>query len=344
MSPLRLGDLAVHIRGELFGDPDFVVQGVRDPQEAGERDLVFLFDARLLQEVSLSQAKAVVGGRGTRAILEGKFVIEVENPRLALARVLSLFYAPFRPPRGVHPLAFVHPEAELGRDVAIGPFAVIEEGASIGDRTCIFPQVYVGKGVRIGSDCVLYPQVVVREYCTLGNRVILHSGVVVGADGFGYEWTGEGYEKIPQVGTVVVEDDVEIGANTTIDRATLGCTRIGRGTKIDNLVMVAHNVHIGQHVIIVAQSGIAGSSDIGNGVIIGGQAGVTDHCRVGEGARIAARAGVTAEVRPGEMVSGFPAQEHRRELKERALVRRLPEMWRRLKNLEERLRGLLREE
>lgn len=343
MSPLRLGDLAVHLKGELFGDPDFVVQGVREPQEAGERDLVFLFDTRFLKEVVLSRAKAVVTGKGNRGSLQEKFVIEVENPRLAFARVLSLFCTPFRPPQGVHPLAFVHPRARIGRDVAIGPFSVIEEDASIGDRTCIFPQVYVGKGVQIGSDCILYPQVVVREYCILGNRVILHSGVVVGADGFGYEWTGRNYEKIPQVGTVVIEDDVEIGANTTVDRATLGCTRIGQGTKIDNLVMIAHNVRVGQNVIIVAQSGIAGSSDIGNGVIMGGQAGVADHCRVGEGARIAARAGVTAEVRPGEMVSGFPAQEHRRELRERALVRKLPEMWRRLRDLEERIRKLLGE-
>lgn len=343
MNALRLGDLATYLGGELFGDPDFVVQGVREPHEAKEGDLVFLFDAHFLEEVCASRAKAVVAGKGMRERLEGKFVLEVANPRLAFARILTLFHVPFYPPRGVHPLAFVHPKAKLGRDVAIGPFAVIEEDASVGDRTCIFPQVYVGKGVRIGSDCVLYPQVVVREYCVLGNRVILHSGVVVGADGFGYEWAEKRYEKVPQIGGVIIEDDVEIGANTTIDRATLGYTRVGRGTKIDNLVMIAHNVRVGENSIIVAQSGIAGSSEIGDGVIIGGQAGIIDHCRVGKGARIAARAGVTSEVFPGETVSGFPAQEHRQELKERALVRKLPEIWQRVKELEKHVRKLLGE-
>ncbi|MEN3183590.1 MAG: UDP-3-O-(3-hydroxymyristoyl)glucosamine N-acyltransferase [Atribacterota bacterium] len=343
MSFLRLGDLTAHLGGELFGDPEFVVQGVREPRDAEEHDLVFLFDNRLLTEVLASRARAVVAGRGARKDLEGKFVLEVANPRLAFARVLPLFFPPFRPPVGIHPLAFVHPRAKLGRDVAVGPFAVIEEDASIGDRTCIFPQVYVGRGVHIGDDCLLYPQVVVREHCIIGNRVILHSGVVVGADGFGYEWAAGRYEKIPQVGRVIIEDDVEIGANATIDRATLGCTRIGQGTKIDNLVMIAHNVSIGAHSIIVAQSGVAGSSVIGDEVIIGGQAGIIDHCRVGRGARIAARAGVTTEVPPGKMVSGFPAQEHSQELRERAFVRKLPEMWQRLKSLEERVRKLLGE-
>lgn len=341
MSPLRLGDLATYLSGELFGDPDFVVCGIRDPREAEENDLIFLFEARFLPEIRASRARAVVAGKGMRESLLEKFVLEVDHPRLALARALALLYPPFRPPQGIHPLAFVHPRAQIGVGVSVGPFAVIEEDATIGDRTCIFPQVYVGKGVRIGKDCVLYPQVVVREHCVVGDRVILHSGVVVGADGFGYEWAGERYEKIPQVGKVVIEDDVEVGANTTIDRATLGVTRIGRGTKIDNLVMIAHNVTLGANVIIVAQSGIAGSSEIGNGVIIGGQAGVIDHCRVGENVRIAARAGVTSDVPPGVMVSGFPAQDHRQELRERALVRKLPEIWQRLKSLEERLRKFL---
>ncbi|MCS7241641.1 UDP-3-O-(3-hydroxymyristoyl)glucosamine N-acyltransferase [Candidatus Caldatribacterium sp.] len=343
MSFLRLGDLAAYLEGELFGDPEFVVHGVREPSEAEEHDLIFLFDIRFLDEVLASRARAVVAGKGAQKRLGEKFVLEVTNPRLAFARVLARLFPLFRLPSGVHPLAFVHPQAELGHDVAVGPFAVIEEHASIGDRTCIFPHVYVGKGVRIGEDCVLYPQVVVREYCVIGNRVILHSGVVVGADGFGYEWNGEKYEKIPQVGGVIIEDDVEVGANATIDRATLGYTRIGRGTKIDNLVMIAHNVHVGEHSIIVAQSGIAGSSRIGDGVIIGGQAGIIDHCQVGRGARIAARAGVTAEVPPGATVSGFPAQEHYRELRERALVRKLPEMWQKLKDLEERVRRFLGE-
>jgi len=343
VSFFRLGELAGIIGGHLFGDPDFVVRGVQEPQRAEEEDLIFLFDVRALPEVLSSRAKAVVAGKGCREYLPEKYVIEVDHPRIAFARILARFSSPFRPPSGVHPLAFVHPRARLGVGVSVGAFSVIEEDASIGDRTCIFPQVYIGKGVQIGADCLIYPQVVVREYCTVGNRVILHSGVVVGADGFGYEWTGERYEKIPHVGTVVIEDDVEIGANTTVDRGTLGCTRIGRGTKIDNLVMVAHNVRIGDHVIIVAQSGIAGSSILEDGVVMGGQAGVTDHCWVGKGARIAARAGVTAKVPPGEMVSGFPAQEHHKELRERALIRRLPKMWQKIEELEERIRKLLKE-
>ncbi|MGQ9746201.1 MAG: UDP-3-O-(3-hydroxymyristoyl)glucosamine N-acyltransferase, partial [Candidatus Caldatribacteriaceae bacterium] len=201
----------------------------------------------------------------------------------------------------------------------------------------IFPQVYIGKNVTIGRNCLLYPQVVVRENCILGDRVILHSGVVIGADGFGYEWYEGRYVKIPHVGNVVIEDDVEIGANTTVDRATLGTTRVGRGSKIDNLVTIAHNVSIGRNVVIAAQSGIAGSSQVGDGVVMGGQAGVGDHCEVPEGVRIAGRAGVVSRVERGSMVSGFPAQDHRKELQERVLIRKLPDIWRRLKIIEEKL-------
>ncbi|MGQ9622838.1 MAG: UDP-3-O-(3-hydroxymyristoyl)glucosamine N-acyltransferase [Candidatus Caldatribacteriaceae bacterium] len=334
---MRLGDLVGILGGLLHGDPDFVIKGISDPREAEEGDVVFLFDARLLSEVLSSRARVVVVKKGQAECLLGKYSVEVDNPRLAFARLLPCFFPSLRPAPGIHPLAFVHPQALLGEGVTVGPFSVIEEGVEIGDRTCVFPQVYVGRGTKVGRECTLYPQVVVRENCVIGDRVILHSGVVVGADGFGYEWNGEGYEKIPHAGRVVIEDDVEIGANTTIDRATLGVTRIGRGTKIDNLVMVAHNVHIGSHVIIVAQCGIAGSSEVGDEVIMGGQAGVADHCRVGKRARIAARAGVTTEVKAGEMVSGFPAQEHHRELKERAFMRKLPEMWQKLKDLEARV-------
>lgn len=340
---MRLGDLASVLGGFLHGDPDFVIRSISDPREAEEEDVVFLFDLRLLYEVLSSRARAVVVGRGQAERLLDKYSVEVDNPRLAFARLLPHFFPPFRPPLGIHSLAFVHPRALLGEGVTVGPFSVIEEGAEVGDRTCVFPQVYVGRGTKIGRECVLYPQVVVRENCVIGDRVILHSGVVIGADGFGYEWDGERYEKIPHVGRVVIEDDVEIGANTTIDRATLGVTRVGRGTKIDNLVTVAHNVHIGNHVVIVAQCGIAGSSEVGDGVVMGGQAGIADHCRVGRGARIAARAGVTTEVKVGEMVSGFPAQEHHRELKERALLRKLPEMWQKLRDLEARVTKLFGE-
>mgnify|MGYP001202672392 CR=1 FL=1 len=332
---MKLKEIAELVGGSLIGDPHWEVKGIKEPEEAQEDDLILFYHLPYLEKVLSSPAKAVITKPGMEDKLIGKNVILVDNPRYAFSKLVPCFFPSYCFPRGVHPQAFVHPQASVGENVSVGPFAVIEEGVVIGDDTIIFPQVYLGKGVQVGKECIFYPQVVVRENCWIGNRVILHSGVVIGADGFGYEKVGDSYYKIPQVGKVVVEDDVEIGANSTVDRATLGTTKIGAGSKIDNLVMIAHNVKIGRNVVIVAQSGVAGSVEIGDGVVMGAQSGVIDHRRIGKGVQMAARAGVATDIPDGVTVSGFPAQEHKKELKERALVRKLSQLWERVKNLED---------
>lgn len=334
---MRLQKVCEIVGGLLQGDPDFEVEGIREPQEAGEHDLVFLYRPRFVDDVRRSRSRAVILQKDFTVELPGKHCVLVDRPRLAFLRLAPCFFVLQPAPFGIHPQALIHPGAILEAGVSVGAFAVIEEGARVGEETVIFPQVYVGKNVIIGKQCLLYPQVVVRENCILGDRVILHSGAVIGADGFGYEWYEGQYLKVPHVGRVVVEDDVEIGANATVDRATLGVTRIGKGSKIDNLVTVAHNVKIGHHVVIAAQSGIAGSAEIGDRVVMGGQSGVVDHGEVPEGVQVAGRGVVVSRVMKGTVVSGFPAQDHRQELQERALVRKLPEIWQRLKILEEKL-------
>jgi UDP-3-O-[3-hydroxymyristoyl] glucosamine N-acyltransferase len=263
--------------------------------------------------------------------------IHVADPRLALAVLLEMFGPEPEHPRGVHPTAAIAASAQLDRDVAIAAYAVIGDRARVGAETVVYPHAYVGPDAIVGSRCVLHPRVVVGERVHIGDRVVLHAGAVLGADGFGFVPGRDGHRKIPQVGTVVVGDDVEIGANTTVDRATLGETRIGEGTKIDNLVQVAHNVHIGRRCLIAAQVGIAGSSVIEDGVMLAGQVGVSDHVRIGAGAVVLAGAGVLKDVPPGVTVSGFPARPHREELQQQAMRRRLPELMRLLREHQKHL-------
>ncbi|MCX7826650.1 MAG: UDP-3-O-(3-hydroxymyristoyl)glucosamine N-acyltransferase, partial [Verrucomicrobiae bacterium] len=225
-------------------------------------------------------------------------------------------------------------DAKLGRDVSIQPYAVIESGAVIGDRTVIGAHGYIGHQARIGSDCLLWPRVVVRDHCILGNRVILHPGVVIGADGFGYTRGPKGHEKIPQLGIVEIEDDVEIGANTTVDRARFDRTLIKQGAKIDNLVQIAHNVVIGRHAILCGQVGVSGSSTIGDGAILAGQVGIADHVNIGEGAIIMSKSGIPSDVPPGEKMFGYPARPQAQAARIWAAEARLPEMLLRLKRLE----------
>lgn len=330
---LTLAELAARLGGRLEGDGAVVIRGLNGVREAGPGEITFLSNGKYAAALAESRAAAVI--LSTDAAERPKIpAVRVDDPDLAFARVAQIFLAdtqPYAPrtdgPPEIHPTAVVDPTARLGRGVRVGAYAVVEPGAEIGDQTVLYPHTYVGHKVRIGMLCLLYPNAVVRERCVLGNRVILQPGAVIGSDGFGYVLAPEGEAvKIPQLGIVVLEDDVEIGACTTIDRARIDRTIVRRGTKIDNLVQIAHNVAVGEHAIIAAQTGIAGSTKIGDRVVMGGQAGIQGHIEVGAGSKIGAQAGVTKSCPPNSVLWGTPARAHRETLKEQAMVRRVPEL------------------
>jgi UDP-3-O-[3-hydroxymyristoyl] glucosamine N-acyltransferase len=333
-----LGQLAQVLEATLDAHPERVVRGVASLAAAGPDDVAYVADRDYLEDARGSRAGAFIGPADLTGLPAP--VLRCREPRRALAAALTLLHPPVAPAPGIDPSARVAPDARVDPTATVGPLAVIEAGASIGARAWIGPLVWIGAGVTVGEGCALFPQVAVYRGCRLGRRVIVHAGAVIGADGFGFAPGRDGPVKIPQVGTVVVEDDVEIGANSTIDRATLGETVIGRGTKIDNLVHVAHNVEVGQRCLMAAQVGIAGSSRLGNDVMIGGQAGVSDHIAVGDGAVLTAKAGVIQDVAAGERVALTWArplgQAHRIWVAEA----RLPELLRAVKALERRLAAL----
>ena len=335
-----LAELAEMIDATVSGDGNVVIESVAGIREAQEGQLTFLANPKYERYLETTRASAVVLSPGDREAGErsGRPLLVASNPYGAFARIMELFAGPRAVvERGVHPSAVISPSAELGRDVAIGACAIIMDRAIVGDRVVIHPGVYVGPGVTIGADTVLCPNATIKSSSVLGERVIVHSGTVVGSDGFGFASEGGEHRKIPQIGNVVVEDDVEIGANVCIDRATTGTTRIARGTKIDNLVQIAHNVTVGEDSIVVAQVGISGSTEIGSGVVIAGQAGLAGHIRVGDGAVVAAQSGVTRDVPPNERVSGYPARKHSQAKRLLACVAKLPDLIRKVGELERRL-------
>lgn len=336
---VRLGELAELVGGRLNGDPSVAISGVASLDAAGPEEITFLATAKLKSLLSSSRAGAIVA----KPDLEGEIdkpLLLVENPYLAFARLLTFFRVrPFKP-QGIAAEAVVHPEADVAEDVTVSPGCVIEAGARIGAQTTLHPNVVVGRGAVVGEGCILYAGSILREECRLGNRVILQPGAVVGADGFGYAADGETYVKIPQLGRVIVEDDVEIGASSTIDRGTLGDTRIGRGTKIDNLVQVGHNVQIGENCILVSQVGIAGSTKIGNHCTFGGQAGVTGHVEIGDNVTIAGRGGVTNDVPSNSSLAGMPPMPHRDWLRTTASLGHLPDLRREVSRLKQQLAQL----
>ena len=279
-----LAELAERSGGRAEGDRGFVLSGVAGLSEAGPRDVTFVEGARQLPAAAAGCAGAVFLPAGLE--LPGRNLIRVDNPRLAFAEALALFHPAPRPPAGVHPSAVVEPGAVVDPTASVAAFCFVGAGARIGARAVLHPFVHVGPDAAIGAETLLHPGAIVRERVSLGARVIVHPGAVIGSDGFGYVFDGRGHRKIPQVGTVEIGDDVEIGAGTTVDRATTGATRIGRGTKIDNLVQIGHNVTIGEHVIVVSQVGISGSATIGDGAVLAGQVGVADHAAIGAGARV----------------------------------------------------------
>ena len=338
---ITLAELARKLGGKLEGDGAQVIRGVAGVREAQPGDLTFVANPRYAPDVARTRASAVlVDARWNKPCPAA--LIRVENPDRAFAEVVMAF-APKPPPvaAGVHPTAVVAADARLGEGVSVGPLCVIESGAVIGDRTVLRASVYVGHQSRIGCDGLLYPHVSIRENCTIGDRVILHNGVVIGSDGFGYTVDPEGRrQKIPQVGIVEIGNDVEIGANSTVDRARFGRTRIGNGVKIDNLAQVAHNVVVGENAVIVAQVGIAGSTEIGKGAVLAGQCGIAGHLVIGDGAVIGGQSGVGKDVPPGEAWRGSPARPLKEMMRADAAMLRLPQMKRTVADLEERVRKL----
>lgn len=329
-----LSELAARIGAVLQG-PDAEVSGIASIEDAKPGQVTFLSNPRYVALARETKAAAVIA----KAPVSGAkcaFLLS-PNPYYAFACALELFHPRERRPPGISPAASIHPGATLGKDVSIGPFCVVEEGADIGDRTALVANVYVGKGASVGEDGLIHPHVTLYHGVRIGKRAILHSGCVIGGDGFGFAPSEGGYRKILQVGTVEIGDDVEIGANTTIDRAALGVTRIGRGTKLDNLIQVGHNCVIGEDTVIAAQTGISGSCRIGSRVMIGGQAGLAGHLEVGDGVMLGAKTGVASSIsaKDGAAWSGVPAMPHKTWLRMAMLLPSLPDLFRRVKRLEE---------
>lgn len=330
-------ELAAFLHADLEGNPEQPVSGLSGPEQAGAQDLIYCEGPKHAERATNSAAVTVLAP-GT-VVLRGKTLLRVQEPKLAFAKAATLILEPQPIARGVHPTAVVAPGAHLGSDVAIGPYAVIEDDVGIGSGSEIGAHCFIGRGSRLGEGCRLYPRVTLYSGAQLGDRVVLHSGVVVGSDGFGYV-RGEGRQwKFPQLGGVQIDDDVEIGANTTVDRGSLGSTRLGAGVKIDNLVQLAHNVVIGDHAVVAAQTGISGSSTIGAGAVIGGQVGMGDHCEVESGAVVGSQAGILPGkiVRRGPIVWGTPARPLEEFKKQFAWFTRLPELAARLKRLEQKI-------
>jgi UDP-3-O-[3-hydroxymyristoyl] glucosamine N-acyltransferase len=341
-----LAELAARVGGEVAGDGAIEIERVAPLESGGAGDISFYSSRKLRQVFEASQASAVVVGQD-EDVPPGRAVLRTRNASLAFAKISTLFHPPALAMPGVAEQAFVHPSAHVDPSAELLPFAFVGPEAVVGARCILHPGAYVGAGARLGEDCVLWPNAVVRERCTLGNRVVLAPGSVVGSDGFGFtlDMEGEGgsgprHYKVPQVGTVVVEDDVEFGANACADRATLGATRIGRGTKIDNLVQVGHNVEVGPLCILCGQVGIAGSTKLGAGVIAGGQAGIAGHLTVEDGARLGAQCGIMSDVEPGVTLMGSPAMQKGEYLRVEAAMRRLPDLMKRVRELEKKLERL----
>jgi UDP-3-O-[3-hydroxymyristoyl] glucosamine N-acyltransferase len=335
-------ELASRVGAEVAGDGALVIGRVAPLEDAGPGDLSFFTNRRYRKVFVASRAGAVVV-EPDEDVPPGRTVLRARDAYLAFAKIATLFHPPAQAVPHAAPEAFVHPTARVDPSAELLPFAYVGAEATVGARCVLYPGAYVGPGARIGDDCVLWPNAVVRDRCVLGKRVVLEPGCVVGSDGFGFAFDaagdGEGprHYKVPQTGVVVVEDDVELGANTCVDRATLGETRIGRGVKVDNLVQIAHNVEVGPLSLLISQVGIAGSTKLGAGVIAAGQVGITGHLHIGDGAKLLAQSGITSDVPAGEMMFGSPARRRGEQARIEAALSRLPELLKRVRELEKKL-------
>ncbi len=334
----RLREIAEWVDGTVIGDGEIEIFGVAAVEEARPGEITFIAHPKYLPHLTKTNASAIIVSK--EVTQADKPLLCVTNPHLAFAKILTLFTQKPYQPKGIDPNAWISPTARLGKDLTIYPFVYIGDRCSMGDRVTLYPGVYIGEDSSVGEDSVLYPNVSIYSRTNIGKRVILHSGVVVGSDGFGYEKEGRKNVKIPQVGRVEIEDDVEIGANTTIDRATFSKTVIRRGVKIDNLVQVAHNVAIGEDSIIVAQVGISGSTKVGSNVTLAGQVGVVGHIEIGDNVIVGAQAGVTHDLPANQGYVGSPALPHREFLRAITVFPKLPEMRKTLLDLEKRIKKM----
>lgn len=331
-----LKEIAALIGGEVVGDAGTVITGVAGIKEASIGDITFVANAKYIPLIRETGASAIITSRDITS--STKPIIRTDNPSLAFTKVVFLISPEqIRHPEGIHPTAILGKGVSLGKDVSLGAYVVIADNASIGANTVIYAGTFVGHDTKIGSGCLIYANVSIREKVSVGNRVIINSGTVIGSDGFGYVNIEGRHQRIPQTGTVVIEDDVDIGANVTIDRARFDKTLIGEGTKIDNLVQIAHNVIIGKNCIIVAQAGISGSTVIGNNVTLAGQAGISGHLKIGDGAIVAAQGGVTKSVPANTIVSGYPAKPHDIAKKVNACVQNLPRLYETVAQLKKKI-------
>jgi len=333
-----VGELAALIDGCVEGDENTRISGISSIEDARDGDITFAENEKLLNTAAGSRASAVIAPANGTSV--AKTLIRVKNPRFAFAQVLRIFAPEPKVYRGVHPTAIIGENAKIGDNVSVHAYAVIGDNVSIGANSVVYPFAYIGDDVTVGENCVIYPHVVLHNDSEIGNCVVIHSGSILGTDGFGYMFIENRHHKIPQIGHVIIEDDVEIGANVTIDRARTGSTRVGAGSKIDNLVHIGHNVTVGRNCVIVAQVGVSGSVEIGDGVILAGQVGVKDHVKIGDGSIVCAQAGVIGDLPTGSFVSGPQARPHQQELRSQAVHNRLPDMYKRLKELEQRLARL----
>lgn len=334
-----LREIAELVGGELLGDENVVITGISGIKEAVKGDITFLANPKYLALLEKTSASAVITYRDISKV--SKPIIRTDNPSLAFAKVVSLSSpGEIKHPRGIHPTAILGKGVSLGKDVALGPYVVVEDNAVIGDKSIIYAGCFIGSYAKIAEESLLYPNVCVRQRVTIGRRVVIQSGSVIGSDGFGFVTIEGRHHRIPQIGTVVIEDDVEIGANVTIDRARFDKTIIGEGTKIDNLVHIAHNVSIGKNCFIVAQVGISGSTLVGNNVILAGQVGIVGHITIGDNSVVMAQSGVNKSIPSETTVWGYPAKPQDVAKRVNACVQNLPKLYHNISQMKKRLEEL----
>ncbi len=339
---MKLGAINQLLDGELIGGSDIEIEGVASIADSNETDIVFAENSSYLDSALKSRAGAILAPTTEKERLPhtDKAIIYIEHPRLAFVTVLETFSVPVFAPEGIHPSAMLGANILLGEGVRIGAHVSIGDGTVIGERVVILPGVRVAENCVIGAGTILFPNVVLYPEVSIGKRCRIHGGCILGADGFGYVQVGFALRKVPQLGKVRIGDDVEIGANSCIDRAKTGVTTIGAGTKIDNLVQIGHNVQVGQSCIIVSMTGVGGSARLGNGVVLGGQSGVVDNISIGDGARLAAQACAISDVDPGETIIGFPGRPHRERMREYAATATLPAQIKKMRAMEKRISEL----